>query len=389
MKKQRLRILQLVSSLTVGGAEQVVLSLAERVDRRRFETHVCSLSVIGQNGLQPQFEQLDLPLLTLNARRLYDLPTIRQVRRYVQEQQIDLIHTHLLNADIIGRFIGHSLGIPVISTLQNIPDNHARQRADRYWLERLTARYLATHLVTVSRQLQAMYMRQWHIPESRLSVIYNTVRMEPFLAVPTGVPEERPYPGPIITNVARLNPQKAQHLLLEAAQIVLHQFPQAHFLIVGKGHLEQELKQRAQALGLERHVTFTGVRHDIPAILAESDIFVLSSQWEGLPLSAVEAMAAARPVVVTNVGGNTELVEHGRSGLVVPPNNIEALADGLLTMLQDRSTRITLGAAARQRVQHLFSTDRFIQQYESLYTALGYALPFDEAMFLDTQEVPL
>jgi glycosyltransferase involved in cell wall biosynthesis len=213
--------------------------------------------------------------------------------------------------------------------------------------------------------------------------------MEPFLAVPTGVPEERPYPGPIITNVARLNPQKAQHLLLEAAQIVLHQFPQAHFLIVGKGHLEQELKQRAQALGLERHVTFTGVRHDIPAILAESDIFVLSSQWEGLPLSAVEAMAAARPVVVTNVGGNTELVEHGRSGLVVPPNNIEALADGLLTLLQDRSTRITLGAAARQRVQHLFSTDRFIQQYESLYTALGYALPFDEAMFLDTQEVPL
>ncbi len=367
---QRLRILHLVTSLTVGGAEQIVLSLADKVDRQRFETHVCSLSVVSQNALQPAFEQLHIPLLTLKSRRFYDPSTFRTVYDYVRQHRIDVIHTHLTNADIMGRLIGRWLGIPVVSTFQNVPYNHTRQRWDRYWLERLTARYLATHLVAVSDSVRAQYVAEWHIPAPRLSVIYNTVRMEPFLAVPPGVPASRPYPGPVITNVARLSPQKAQHLLLEAAQIVVAKHPTARFLIVGKGHLEAALRQQVQALGLSQHVVLTGMRHDIPAILGQSDIFVLSSKWEGFPLSAVEAMAAARPVVVTDVGGNRELVEPGQSGLIVPPDDVHALADGLLALLSNEPMRGALGAAARQRVQRLFSIERFIQQYETLYQAV-------------------
>ena len=375
MNKFPLRILQLVSSMTIGGAEQVVLSLAERVDRRRFETHVCSLSVIGQNSLQPEFERLNIPLLTLNARRFYDPAVLRAVYQYARQQQIDLIHTHLTDADVVGRLVGRALGIPVLSTMQNMPHNHARQRRDRYWLERFTARYLATHLVGVSSKIRELYISQWGIPEDHISAIYNSVRMEPFLAVPAGVPYVRSYPGPIITNVARLNPQKAQHLLLEAAPFVLQSYPQATFLLVGKGHLEQDLRQQAQALGISQHVIFTGVRHDIPDILAQTDLFVLPSHWEGLPLSAIEAMAASRAVLVTDVGGNSELVESGRSGVVIPAADVGALVDGLLDLLADEAGRLALGAAARQRVQLLFSTERFIQQYETVYTQLGLHLP--------------
>jgi glycosyltransferase involved in cell wall biosynthesis len=375
MSKLPLRILQLVSSMTIGGAEQIVLSLAERVDRRRFEMHVCSLSVIGQNSLQPEFEQLNIPLLTLNARRFYDPAVLRAVYQYARQQKIDVIHTHLTDADVVGRLVGRALGIPVLSTMQNIPHNHARQRRDRYWLERITARYLATHLVGVSSTIRELYIRQWGIPEEHISAINNSVRMEPFLDVPAGVPAVRSYPGPVITNVARLNPQKAQHLLLEAAPFVLQSYPQATFLLVGKGHLEQDLRQQAQALGISQNVIFTGVRHDIPDILAQSDLFVLPSRWEGLPLSAIEAMAAARAVLVTDVGGNSELVESGRSGLVIPAGDVGALVDGLLDLLADEARRLALGASARQRVQRLFSTERFIQQYESVYTQLGFHLP--------------
>ncbi|MFO7541115.1 MAG: glycosyltransferase, partial [Chloroflexota bacterium] len=125
MSKSPLRILQLVSSMTIGGAEQIVLSLAERVDRRRFEMHVCSLSVIGQNSLRPEFERLHLPLLALNARRFYDPAVLRAVYQYARQQQIDLIHTHLTDADVVGRLVGRALKIPVLSTMHNMPHNYA------------------------------------------------------------------------------------------------------------------------------------------------------------------------------------------------------------------------------------------------------------------------
>lgn len=380
MPNRRLKILQLVDSLTVGGAEQIVLTLAGGVDAARFAMHVCSLSVVRQNELQPAFERLGVPLLPLRARRSYDPAVVRQVWRYAREQQIDVIHTQLTHADIVGRIVGRALGIPVLSTLQNVPRNYARQRPDRYWLQRLTARTLATHLVALSPKIRALYVAQWGIPPARISTINNAVRMAPFLAVAPGV-AERPYPGPVITNVARFNPQKAQHLLLAAAPAVLERYPQARFLLVGKGHLEAALRQQAARLGIAGQVIFTGVRHDIPDILAQSDVFVLSSHWEGMPLAAIEAMAAARAVLLTDVGANGELVENGRSGLVVPPNDVSALANGLLTLLHADAARDALGLAARQRVQRLFNTERFLHAYEATYTALAAGgVPLVEAV---------
>ena len=364
---QPLRILQLVSTLTIGEAEQIVLNLTERVNPRLFATSVCSLSRKGQHSLQPEFERLGVSLLALDSQRFYSLKTVQTVERYAREQKIDLIHTHLTDADIVGRLVGRRLKLPVLFTLHNVPHNYVRQRWDRYWLERLTARYWATHLVAVSPMIRELFISEWHIPPSRISAINNSVQMEPFLAVVEGVPEKREFPGPIIANVARFNPQKAQHILLAAAALVIAQIPTAHFLMVGKGHLEQALRQQAQDLGIAANVIFTGVRHDIPQVLAQTDVFALSSNWEGLPLSVIEAMAAARPVVVTSVGGNTELVESGISGLVVPPDSAPALAQALLTLLQDEKRRLAFGRSARQRVQHLFSPTQFIQQYEQLY----------------------
>lgn len=369
--RQPLRILQLVSTLTIGGAEQIVLNLAERVNPRQFETFVCSLSRKGEHSLQPAFERLGIPLLSLKAKHFYSLKTLGTVERYVREQKIDLIHTHLTDADIVGRLIGRRRQLPVLSTMHNIPHNYARQRWDRYWLERFTARYWATHLVAVSAKIRELYIADWQIPPSRISAINNSVQMEPFLAVAEGVPTEREFPGPVITNVARFNPQKAQHILLAAAALVIAKIPTAHLVMVGKGHLEQPLRQQAQDLGIATNVIFTGVRHDIPQVLAQTDVFALSSLWEGLPLSVIEAMAAARPVVVTDVGGNSELVEMGLSGLVVPPDSAQALAEALLTLLQNEGQRLALGRAARQRVQQLFSPKPFIQQYEQLYQQLG------------------
>lgn len=375
MRQRPLKILQLVSSLTVGGAEQIVLTLAERIARPQFEVHVCSLSVVGENRLEPAFRDLPVTLLSLNATRFYDWRTAQQVRRHVRREEIDVIHTHLTDADIIGRFIARTLSLPVLSTLHNVPHNYESQRRDRYWLQRFTARYWATHLVAVAPYIRDLYVQKWNIPPTRISAIQNSIRMERFLSVAPGVPDSRDAEGPIITNVARLNPQKAQHNLLAALPAVLERFPGARLLLVGKGHLEDALRRQADEMGLGKHVVFTGIRHDIPEILARTTVFVLSSKWEGLPLSAIEALAAARPVVVTDVGGVAELVEDRRTGLVVPPDDPAALAQGLLTLLTDPAFAEELGLCGRRRVQRRFSTERFVRQYEALYERLASRKP--------------
>jgi glycosyltransferase involved in cell wall biosynthesis len=369
--KQPLKILHLVTSLTVGGAEQVVLSLVGNIDWTRFESHVCSLSVVSNNALQPEFERLKLPVMVINAKRFYDMKAFSAVRNYIRHHQIDIVHTHLTNADITGGILGRLTGTPVLSTLHNMPRNYNRQRWDRRWLLRFTFRYLVTRLVAVSQQVRNQFIEEWHVPAARMSVIRNAIRMDSFLAVWEGKVDPSGREGPIITNVGRLSPQKAQHLLLAAAKLVLEQRPDAHFMIVGQGHLEQRLKEKARALGIADHVTFTGLRHDIPAVLAQTDVFVLSSLWEGMPISAIEAMAAARPVVLTRVGGNSELVEPGKSGLLVPPGDVEALAEALLSLLQDEPRRWAMGRSARARVQRLFNVEAFTQAYENLYELLA------------------
>lgn len=364
--KPRIKVLQLTASLAVGGAEVIILNLARRLDHGRFETHVCHLGQVRNNSLRPQFERLGVPVYSTGSRKLYSPTNVRAVQRYVQEHQIDLIHTHLLHADIIGRLVGRWTGRPVVSTLHNVPFNYNRDRWDRRWLERLTARHLASRLIAVSEHIGARFVQEWGIPAERIKPIYNAVDMERLLAITPGV-NGAASRGPVITNIASLSQQKAQDKLLETAQQVLQQRPGVRFKIVGRGRLEAKLKAYAETLGIAGQVEFTGLRHDIPEILAQTDIFVLPSLWEGLPLAAIEAMAAARPVVLTDVGGNHELVTSGQEGLLVPPGDVPALTAALLNLVDDPVCRERLGRNARARVREEFSLERMIREHERLY----------------------
>lgn len=367
--KKPIAILHLIDSLSVGGAERLILGLAERIDRERFQFHLCCLGSQRGNALQESFERLDIPVHVLGSRNFYNLRAPLAVARYIRQHQIDIVHTHLTYADVVGRVVGRAMNRPVVSTLQNVPRNYDRDRRDRSWLERQSARFLATKLIGVSPTIRELFIREWGIPASRIEMFYNAVPMEQYVQLPAQ-PSGTADAGPLITNIGRLSPQKAQDLLLDAAKLVLKQRPDARFMIVGQGRLEQALKEQAVRLGIAERVLFTGLRHDIPAALGESDVFVLSSLWEGLPLTAVEAMAAARPVVLTDVGGNRDLVEDGVHGLIVPPNDVPALAQAILQLLNDPQ-RLEIGLAGRARVRHDFNIDTIARQHEQLYTSLA------------------
>ena len=370
---QRIKILQLSSTLVLGGAEQLLLGLARSIDRSRFELHMCSLSVFRGNALQPDFEQLGLPLKVIGARRFYDPLAAAAIARYVRAHTIDIIHTHLSNADVVGRLVGRALGCPVVSTMQNEPRDYNRARLDHRWLERATARHLATNLIAVSERIRAMFVQEWRIPAERISMIPNAVAMAPFLAIPAQSPQRPAGEGPLITTIGRLNPQKGQHHLLDAARLVLARRPDTRFMVVGEGRLDQALKAHARSLGIADRVDFAGLRRDIPAVLAQTDIFTLPSLWEGLPLTAIEAMAAARPVVLTDVGGNRELVTSGAAGVIVPPGDAPALAQALLALLDDPQRRATMGRVARTHVWPAYSIEAIAAQHEALYESIWRA----------------
>lgn len=359
-------ILHLCDTLSVGGAERLILGLAGGLDGRRFAVRVCSLGSRRGNLVQPQIEKLGVPVDVIGARRFYDPAAVAAVARLVRAHGVGLIHTHLTYADVVGRIVGRLAGVPVVSTLHNEPLDYARQRADRRLLQRLTARHAAAMLVAVSPRLRELYLVEWGLSPERIIAIMNAVPLEAFEAVPP-----RPTGGElVITTIGRLSPQKNQRLLLEAVRPLLERYPRALLRIVGQGRLEGELRARAVALGIGGRVEFAGVRHDIPAVLAATDIFVLSSRWEGVPITAAEAMAAGRAVVLPDVGGCRDLVTNGADGLLTPRGDAGTLTRALLTLADDDALRRRLGAAARERARFELGMERFVARHEVLYESL-------------------
>jgi glycosyltransferase involved in cell wall biosynthesis len=172
----------------------------------------------------------------------------------------------------------------------------------------------------------------------------------------------------VFVTVGRLTKQKNQHLLIESFAKVRRVVPfPVRCLIIGTGELEQELKSTAKSLRVSDCVLFLGNRTEIPDLLSACDVFVLSSDWEGNPLSLMEAMSAGRPVVATSVGGVPEIVEHGKTGLTVLPGDVQALAEAMALLASNPDLRETLGAHSAKVAVQRFGVQAMVRAYESLY----------------------
>jgi glycosyltransferase involved in cell wall biosynthesis len=201
--------------------------------------------------------------------------------------------------------------------------------------------------------------------------------------VPNGVDVERFYPGtddgrlqqigiaggPVVGHVARLAPVKNQALLIRSFADVLRHVPGAQLVIVGDGPEREALREQIEQLGLVGAVHLAGEQRDIPSLLRAFDVFALPSKAEGTSMSVLEAMASGVPVVASAVGGTPALLDDGRCGLLVPPNDVSALTAALLTVLADRDRRHQLAAAARTRAVTVYAEDRVVDRYVALYEA--------------------
>jgi len=355
-------VFYLITDLDVGGAERALLELVRRLDRRRFQPTVCSLGPAGV--LASEFAALDVPVYHLGMGRLWQLPRALKLLQLLDQQEYDIVHTFLFHANVLGRVAARIKGVPVVVSGIRV----AEPRRWHLLLERWTAP-LADRMVAVSEGVRRHMVERARIPPGKVLTIPNGVDLERFrrprgrFRRSQGIPADRL----LVTTVGRLDAQKGLKYLLQAVPDVLLQHPKALFALVGDGPRREKLEEVCRRLEIGPSVLFLGFRSDVPDILADSDVFVLPSLWEGLANAMLEAMAAGVPVLVTDVEGARDVVTDGETGLLVQPGDPLALATGLNKLLGDRKLRTALGHAGRLHVSKEFRWEKVVESTVSLY----------------------
>ena len=363
---RRIRVVEVLATGTNGGAQEHLYSLLTRLDATRYDASVVALS---QGSAVRKLQRAGIPVLVIEEPD--DAIAVGALAAHLADVRPDVIHNHMYRAETVGTRAAIALGEIghrrpyVVSTVHS---SRVRSEADRQTLRDLTPHI--DQLIAVSRMIE-----QKLVEEGRTTApvrrIYNGVdlsRYDKQEACCTLPDEYGMEPGSqIVGVVARLEPEKGHPTLIEAWPQVLRDVPDAYLLVVGEGTRREELEAQARALRVAHRIVFTGRRDDVPAVTAALDVAVLPSYREAQGLSVLEAMALSRPVVASNVGGIPEMIEDGRTGLLVPPHDAEALARAISRLLLDHPYADTLGRAGHDLVHDRFCIELMVSAVQSIY----------------------
>ncbi|HYU57286.1 MAG TPA: glycosyltransferase [Actinomycetota bacterium] len=350
------RILHLIDSLGMGGAERGLAATLGHLDPGRFASEVAFLW--GPDLLATAIHRLGIPVHRVRAPRGPGaLRAIEPVRRLLVRRRIDLIHTSVVWASIVGRIAGHRAGVKVVSHVTNV-DPRGFQRAELSravglkaravaWLDEWTGARYVDRFVAITEAVREHPIRGGSWDRSKIVVVRRGQDLHALAAAARGDPDPPiADPGsPTILAVGRLSEQKGHRVLLEAMPKVLAELPRARLSVVGDGHLRGRLQKQAEPLG--DRVAFLGIRRDVPALLARCDAFCFPSLWEGQGNALLEAMAVGAPIVATSIPAVTETVRDGETAVLVPPGDPAALADGLLRVLREPGESSVMAVKAR------------------------------------------
>ena len=362
------RVLFLSHAFAVGGAEEMVLNLVRHLPPH-YEPAVLCIHEAGPIGLEIQQTGVPFKVLGLKPGLLRPFDVLR-LQDFLYQCQPDIVHTFLLTGSLYGRFAAMMARVPVvIGTEVNVYERKRpwHVQAER-WLMRGTDAVIAS-----AESVREFYIKQINADPAKVEVIYNAVDWSRLETTISREDMRRamdvPVEGPLLGIIARLTEQKGHRVLLDA----LAQRPdlsRAHLVIVGDGPLSAALQRQAAGLGIADRVRFLGARRDLGNLLSAIDVFVMPSFWEGLPLAMVLAMGAGLPVVATRVAGIPEVVQDGVNGLLVPPGESGELGAALSRVVNDDTTRVLLGQAARAFVRPRFGVDGYVNAITGLYDRL-------------------
>jgi len=376
---QPLRVLHLVSTFAVKTDTKWLYQLLKRLPRDRLASSIACM--YGGGEMRAAFEQAGFATFDLQAARSLDPLGLWRLLRLIRRVRPHIVHTHLLRADLYGGLAARLAGVPIVLTTQYAlyPYSRVTQRACDNLLDRM-CRSLASHALAVCEAVRQDLIVRLGWPAERVHTIRTGLDFSAWRPDPQARQTLReqwavPKDGIVIMTVARLSREKGLDVLVDAAARVRTQCPQARFVLVGSGPLEQSLARQIRDRGLEETVRLAGFHTDVASVLSAADVFVLPSYSEGMPNAVLEAFAAGLPVVASAVGGLVEAVDHERTGLLVPAGDAAALAEAVSRLIQDPSLARTLAQAGVAVARERFSIDKVAAEYAALYASLGASRP--------------
>jgi glycosyltransferase involved in cell wall biosynthesis len=376
---ERMRVLRIIARMNVGGPALQVTELLRGMDPDRFDHRVLTGHVEPGEADYLALRAPDLPVeridgLGRSVRPGADVRVLGSLVRRIRQFRPHIVHTHTAKAGVLGRLAARSCGVPaVVHTFHgHLLHGYFSPPVTRgvVQVERALAR-TSTRLIAVGAQVRDDLLAAGIGRPAQYAVV------PPGLALPLSPPRAAarsalglPQEGPVVMLVARLTPVKRPERFVAVAQDLAQRHPTATFAVCGEGDLLAELSTSAAGLG--DRLRFLGWRGDVEAVYAASDLVVLTSDNEGMPVSLIEAALSGVPAVATQVGSVAEVVEDGVTGLLVPPT-VPALVEGVDRLLRDPELRSRLAAAAAPRAEALFGQTRLVRDLERIYEEIAHA----------------
>jgi glycosyltransferase involved in cell wall biosynthesis len=351
-----------------GGQNQVlltVLGLLELGQRAALVAHPSgALRARAAEGLD---------LIPIAPRMEVDLSAAWRLSRVVKRLKPDVVHAHDPHGVAMAALalsLGPPSPAPALVASRRV-DFHLKRNSFSRWKHRQVDCYIAA-----SEAIRVMLVGDG-VPASRTVTVHEGVDLQHVQAAPAVNVHETfwlPHGAPLVGNIAALVPHKGQRHLIDAAHLVIQEVPDARFVILGEGELREPLERQVRDLQLEKHVLLPGFRTDVLGCLKGFDLFVMSSVTEGLGTSLLDAMACSKAIVATQTGGMPEVVDHGRTGILVPPRNPPAMAAAIVRLLTQDALRRRMGDAGFDRVRQHFTVERMVRQTVAVYERLAGTL---------------
>jgi glycosyltransferase involved in cell wall biosynthesis len=368
----KIRVLYVVENRSFGGGERGFGQLSTNISIDRFQPFVAAHP---GGKLEDIVRQAGVPFFPLDMSRRANLRTISHLSTLVSENGIDIVHSMGARADFFARMACRKQpSTAVVCTAAMLVEGFdvGLFRKTAYKIaDRFSGKYV-TQYIAVSKALKHRLVEERGIPADKVSVIYNGVeldRYDPNLYDSEGVRRSLDIKDdyPIIGTIGRLVYQKGFSHFLKAAELVYAKKKQVRFVIIGHGPEETNLKHLAESLGISHVCMFPGIRFDVARLLSTFHVFVLPSVLEGLPRTIIEAMAMKRPIVATSIDGVREQLRDNITGLLVSPADPKALAEAILSILNDHKRAERLGREARKDAQRMFDLKNTLNKIETLY----------------------
>jgi len=378
MSKAKTKICLLITQSEFGGAQKYVYYLATSLPKARYDVTVAC----GTDGLLiPKLQEagidvIQVPSLLREINPIQDFLALLHLFRVLREKRPHIVHANSTKAGFLGRLAARLAGVPIaLFTAHGFflyePFWRAEERFMYVFIEWLGAKLSDCIIAVCEADRQKMLQHNIASPDN-IFVVHNGLEFSHLAPARNSrrLEQDSKEEGKLVGTVANFYPIKGLRYFIEGAALVKQVMPEVRFAIVGDGEQRVELRNLARQLDLDPEILFLGHRDNVPELLSFFNVFVLSSVAEGLPFALLEAMAAARPVVATTVGGVPELILDGQTGLLVPSKDPQALAEAVISLLKNPSRAEAMGVAARQRVLSHFTVDRMIAETEQIYRRL-------------------